>query len=90
MGPDLVSNLVIISFIPFAFYLFGNNILKTLYLFNAVVAIIVYWSAMHTNLLKQYIIENKSITRDGTEKVGAVVFVRPSQEVGNGGAAGGF
>ena len=59
MGPDLVSNLVIISFLPFAFYLFGINILKTLYLFNAVIAIIIYWSATQTNLLKTGIVENR-------------------------------
>lgn len=59
MGPDLVSNLVIISFVPFAFYFFGANVLKTLYFFNAMVAMVIYWSAMNSNILKHRIIEDR-------------------------------
>lgn len=59
LGPDLVANLLIICFLPFGYYFSGPGILKGLYLFNALVAIVIYWSATHSNALKNLVFGNR-------------------------------
>ena len=59
MGPDLVTNLLILSFVPFAYYLIGLNVLKILYLVNATIAFVFYWSVIQNNSLKQFLIDKK-------------------------------
>jgi hypothetical protein len=44
-GPDLIINIFIIAFVPFSFHLFGKDILKALFLYNAFIAFIFYGSA---------------------------------------------
>ena len=50
---DLINNLFILTFVPFAYYIIGQNVLKFLYFVNATIAFFFYWSAKHSNLLKQ-------------------------------------
>jgi hypothetical protein len=59
LEPDLITNLLILSFVPFVYYLIGQNVLKILYLINATLAFFFYWSAKHSNPLKRLLTDRK-------------------------------
>lgn len=43
-GPDVLMNILVIAAVPFTFYLFGEQSLAVLFLFNAVLAFVFYWN----------------------------------------------
>lgn len=43
-GPDLIINLLMIVFLPFMFYILGVEVLKALFLFNSIIALVFYAS----------------------------------------------
>ncbi len=43
-GPDVLINIIFITSVPFAYYIFGKNILPTLFLFSAIINYIFYFS----------------------------------------------
>jgi hypothetical protein len=76
LEPDLITNLLILSFVPFAYYLIGQNMLKCLYLINAFIAFFIYWSAKHSNLLKQLLTDNE-IAEKITLMIIALILIFP-------------
>ena len=57
-GPDLIINIFIVAVVPFSFYLFGKDILRTLFLFNALIALIIYSNArggLISNIRRRFI-----------------------------------
>ncbi len=44
-GPDVLMNILIVAAVPYTFYLLGINALAALYLLNAVLALLFYFSA---------------------------------------------
>ncbi len=44
-GPDVLTNILIVAAVPYAFYLLGINALAGLYLFSAVLALLFYFRA---------------------------------------------
>jgi len=53
-GPDLLSNLVILFFVPISYYLIGQDALKGLFLFNAIASFVFYKSAEIGLLPRQF------------------------------------
>ena len=43
-GPDVLMNILVIAAVPFTFYLFGEQSMSGLFLFNAVLAFVFYWN----------------------------------------------
>lgn len=46
-APDVLVNILIVAILPFAYYVAGSNWLPGLYLLNAVLALVLYFVAMH-------------------------------------------
>lgn len=46
--PDLLSNILVVATVPFAFYIFGREILTTLFLWSACLSCTFYYIASHT------------------------------------------
>ncbi|MGV3628273.1 MAG: hypothetical protein ACO1PN_11380 [Betaproteobacteria bacterium] len=44
-GPDVLTNILIVAAVPYAFFLAGPGSLATLYLLNALLALLFFWSA---------------------------------------------
>jgi hypothetical protein len=45
LGPDLIINILMLSFVTFSFYIIGPGVLKFLFLANSVIAFLFYYSA---------------------------------------------
>lgn len=49
-GPDLLMNLIMIAGVPYLYYIAGRDSLMTLYMINAMLAYVFYWSAVRQDV----------------------------------------
>lgn len=77
--PDVIANILIISIVPFAFYIIGENVFPYLFLINSILSLFIF-AIYNPSIEKDNYTRNvtaKSISRVATQSIVLILIIAP-------------